>query len=186
MKPIAMLLCVAAILAACGLGGTREADRYFILEASAPADGRTIHRDVRALPTTAASFYDTQSIAYSREPGTRAYYQFNHWTERPQSAIHALLASRFPAGDAQPRLILETHVVEIYHDAAAPPGTAHITVSATLVEPESRATIARRTFTRSAPSASYDAAGAVRAFDTALGSLLDDIAAWVEVEGKPR
>jgi ABC-type uncharacterized transport system auxiliary subunit len=185
MKRIAMIL-VSAMLSACaGIGGTREADRYFILEASTPApDPASIRRDVRALPTTAASFYDTQSIAYSRETGTRAYYQFNHWTERPQRAIHALLAARFSADDAQARIILETHLVEIYHDASAPPGTAHIILSAALIDSASRATIARRTFSHSAQSASYDAAGAVRAFDAALGALLDDVVAWVETEGK--
>ena len=38
-------------------------------------------------PTTAASFYDTQDIVFSRSPGTRGYYQFGHWTERPQRVI---------------------------------------------------------------------------------------------------
>jgi len=85
MKRAGILL-AAAIVAGCALGA-READRYLILETPASATPAATRGDVRAMPTTAAAFYDTQSIAFSREPGTRAYYQFNHWTERPQRAI---------------------------------------------------------------------------------------------------
>lgn len=182
MKRAATLL-VAIAIAGCVPFGAREADRYFVLEAASPPYGAAhgaVRRDVQVAPTTSASFYDTQSIAYSREPGTRAYYQFNYWTERPQRAIHAQLESRLPADAAKATLLLETRVDEIYHDALVPPGTVRIAITAALVDQASQAVIARRTFTRSAPAASYDASGAVRAFDEALGALIDDIVAWVD------
>lgn len=174
----AAILLGAALAAGCGAIGTREADRYFLLEAAAPATPIASRRDVRALPTTAASFYDTQSIAFSREAGTRAYYQFNHWTERPQRAIHAQLAARFPADDGKARLLLETHLDEIYHDAATPPGAARISLTAALVDRSTRATIARRAFSRAVPAPSHDAPGAVRALNEALGAVLGDIETW--------
>jgi cholesterol transport system auxiliary component len=180
MKRAGILL-AAAIVAGCALGA-READRYLILETPASATPAATRGDVRAMPTTAAAFYDTQSIAFSREPGMRAYYQFNHWTERPQRAIHVQLASRFSADEPHARLVLETHLDEIYHDAAVPPGTSRIVITATLVDAASRAAIARRTFVHSAPATSYDAPGAVRAFDVALSALLDDVMAWVDTE----
>ncbi len=131
-------------------------------------------------PTTSSSFYDTQDIVYSRAPGTRAYYQFNHWTERPQRAIHAQLASRLSTDAAKGGLVLDTRVDEIYHDALDSPGTAahHDSPRSSSIR-RARAVLARRTFNRSAPAASYDASGAVRGFDEALGSLLDDIVTWV-------
>ncbi len=137
-------------------------------------------------PTTAASFYDTQDIAFSRAPGTRAYYQFNRWTERPQHGIHAQLAARFGGAGAKGAIRLDTHLEEIYHDAAQEPGTARITVAAELVDPATRAVLARRTFTRSAPAASYDAPGAVRGFNQALAALIGDIEGWVEAETRPK
>ena len=178
----AAMLVAAALAAGCGAISTREADRYFLLEAAAPAPAAAAaaRREVRALPTTAASFYDTQSIAFSREAGTRAYYQFNHWTERPQRAIHAQLAARFPADDGKARLLLETHLEEIYHDAATPPGTARLSLTAALVERSTRATIARRAFTRSVPAQTHDAPGAARALNEALGALLAELEGWVE------
>jgi cholesterol transport system auxiliary component len=168
--------CAALLLAACVSTGTGEAERYFILDAPAGAKAAAI---VRVAPTSAAAFYDTQDIVYSRAPGTRAYYLYNHWTERPQRAIHAQLAARLDAPNA--RLVLHTHLEEIYHDAAARPGTAHIILTARLVDPGGTV-LARRTFSQAAPAASYDAAGAVQGFRQALGALLDELAVWAEAE----
>lgn len=173
----ATVLLSALFVAACAAQGPREPERFFILEA---APGVQATSAVEVPPTSAASFYDTQDIAYSRMPGTRAYYQFNRWTERPQRAIHAQLASRFAAAKRTSRLRIDTHLDEIYHDAAQPPGTARITLSAQLFDATSRRVVARRIFTTSAPAASYDAPGAVHGFDQALGVLLDEIVAWVD------
>ena len=174
---------LAACVAACSLPGPLEPDRYFILEASVAQDAAPrAGASLAVAPTTAASFYDTQDIAYSREPGTRAYYQFNRWTDRPQRSIHRQLASRLEGGGPKGGLLLNTHLEEIYHDAAQEPGTARITIAAELVDAASRAVLARRTFTRSAPAASYDAPGAVRGFNQALAALVGDIEAWIDAQ----
>lgn len=174
-----LLACLAAVLlAGCALEGPRQPERFFILEAPA---GKRAASSVELPPTSSATFYDTQEIAYSREPGTRAFYQFNRWTERPQRALHAALAARFSDGARSGKRILNTHLDELYHDAAQPPGTARITLTAQLVDP-SRKVLARRVFTASAPAASYDAPGAVRGFDAALGSLLDEVVSWVDAQ----
>jgi ABC-type uncharacterized transport system auxiliary subunit len=47
------------------------------------------------------------------------------------------------------------------------------------MDPVQRVLLARRTFERSAPAATYDAPGAVRAFGTAVAAILDDVTAWV-------
>ena len=179
----ASVLFAAALLAGCLSPGSRDAERYFILDA---APGQRAASAVAVAAGSAASFYDTQDIVYSRAPGTRAYYQFNHWTERPQRAIDAQLAPRFEAGGRKSGLVLNTHLEEIYHDAAQPPGTARITITAQLVDATTRAVLARRSFSRSAPAASYDAPGAVQGFRQALGALLDEVVAWVDAETKLR
>ena len=75
-------------------------------------------------------------------------------------------------------LLLRTHLVELYHDAVAPPGTARATLSAELSDPAGRSLLAQRSFSASVPVATYDAAGAVQGFGQALGQLLDEVAAW--------
>jgi ABC-type uncharacterized transport system auxiliary subunit len=177
----AALLIVGVLLAGCGLQalqGTREPERYFILEA--PTGARATMA-VALPPTSAASFYDTQEMVYSRAPGTRAFYQFNHWTERPARAVHGQLASRFAEPPGGSGLVLRTRLDEIYHDAAASPGAARIKVTAWLVDP-SQSSVAEHVFVVSAPAASYDAPGAVRGFNRALGQLLDEIVRWVDAQ----
>jgi cholesterol transport system auxiliary component len=179
----ALAFVVAGLLAGCVSPGTREADRYFILEpALRAAEAPARPERVEVAPTSVESFYDTQSIVFSRTRGTRGYYQFNHWTERPQVAIHKALASRLEAGGQKSRLVLRTHIEEIYHDASSQPGAARIAITAQLFDPAGRALLARRTLSRAVPAASYDAPGAVQGFRQALGLLLDDVAAWVEAE----
>jgi ABC-type uncharacterized transport system auxiliary subunit len=177
---------LAACVAACSLPGPREPDRYFVLDAGVSPEAKRSSVPLVVAPTSAASFYDTQDIAYSRAPGVRAYYQFNRWTERPQRGIHGQLASRFDGGGPAGGLRLNTHLEEIYHDASEQPGTARITITAELVDPVNRAILARRTFTRSAPAAAYDAPGAVRGFNLALAALIGDIEAWVGAEATPK
>ncbi len=178
-----IVLSLAAWLAGCAVMGERQPHRYYLLE---PRPAAVMPRSgaISPAPTTAASFYDTQDIVFSRSPGTRGYYQFSHWTERPQRVIQGELAARYLPG--QGGYILATHLVEIYHDAAAAPGAARITVTAELIESTHRTPVARRTFTREAPAAAYDAAGAVAGFDAATGSVLDDIVEWADREAAAR
>lgn len=198
MKPLLMAFLVM-LAAGCASPGSREAQRYFVLEVppgGAPAAGAARAASLVVTPTSASSFYDTQRMVYSRSPGTRAYYQFNGWTESPARQIHELLLSRLDGSGAfrnvataasgvRGDLVLNTRIEEIYHDAAGAPGSARITLSAELVDPARGALLARRTFSRAAPAAAYEAHGAVQGFGVALGALLDEVVIWVN-EVAPR
>jgi cholesterol transport system auxiliary component len=184
MKNVLVLL-LAAFVAACSAPGPREPDRYFILDAGAVTDAKPrAGAPLFVAPTSTSSFYDTQDIAYSRSPGTRAYYQFNRWTERPARSIHRQLAARLGGGSPREALRLDTHLEEIYHDASSEPGTARIALAAELVDAASGAVLVRRTFARSAPAASYDAPGAVQGFNQALAALMADVRDWVDTEAQ--
>ncbi len=189
---LAPALALAAVLAGCTGLGAAPAHRYFVLEAAPtriiPA---AMQRDAVLLvaATTASSFYDTQEIIYSRRPGERAYYQFSSWTEPPNRGLASLLAARVTLGGAfrgavettsgvRGGLLLRTHLVEIFHDAASPPGSARIALTAELSDPAGRTLLARRSFSASVPVSSHDAAGAVQGFGQAFASLLDEVALW--------
>jgi len=187
------VIALACLFAGCaGLGG-RDAHRYYVLEALEPASpAPTLKQEATLLvaPTTAAGFYDTQEIVFSPSAGTRAYYQFSSWTEPPARRLGALLVPRLERGGAfrvvaaatggvRGTLLLRTDLEEMYHDAAMPPGSVRITLTAELSDPAKRTLLARRTFVTTAPVASHDASGAVQGFRRALGTLLDEIAAWV-------
>ena len=185
-------LTFAGLLAGCSGLSAPPAHRYFVLE-TAPtrlAPG-ALQRDAMLLvaPTTASSFYDTQEIIYSRRSGERAYYQLSSWTEPPNRSLATLLTARLALGGAfrgavetassvRGSLLLRTHLVELYHDAVEAPGVARVTLTAELSDPAGRSLLAQRSFSASAPVATYDAAGAVQGFGQAFGQLLDEVAVW--------
>ena len=196
-----LLTALAAALAGCGGLSPPPAHRYFVLEvASTRITAGAMRRDAMLLvgPTTAASFYDTQEIIYSRRSGERAYYQLSSWTEAPNRSLASILAARIALGGAfrgvadtssgvRGQLLLRTHLAEIYHDAVAPPGSARVTLSAELSDPAGRTLVARRSFSASLAVSSYDATGAVQGFGQALGTLLDEVADWAaEAAATPR
>ena len=188
------LAALACALTACVSSGPREAQRFYLLEDPAASGAKAAAARSATLllaPASVSSFYDTQSIAYSRAPGMRAYYTYHSWTEPPGPRIGELLAARLERSGAfrtvasvtstvRGELVLGIHLAELYHDAADAPGSARISLSAELTDPVRRALVARRSFSASAPAASYDAPGAVRAFNQALGALLDEVSAWVD------
>jgi cholesterol transport system auxiliary component len=188
------LAALACGLAACVSSGPREVQRYYVLEdsrASAVKAETARAATLLLAPTTVSSFYDTQSIAYSRAPGTRAYYQYHGWTEPPGRRIGELLAARLErnggfttvasvTSTVRGELVLSTHLAELYHDAASAPGSSRVSLTAELTDPARRVLVARRSFSASAPAASYDAPGAVQAFNRALAALLDDVTVWID------
>lgn len=188
-------LAVMAVLGGCASFGPQEAQHYYVLEASPTAAKTVVTPRTATLlvaPTTVSGFYETQDIVYSRTPGMRAYYQLHTWAEGPGRRLSELLLMRLERagsfstvaavlGGVKGQVILGTHLAEFYHDAATVPGSVKVVVTAELTDPVRRALLARRTFERSVPAPSYDAPGAVQAFNVAVTALLDDIAAWVEV-----
>jgi cholesterol transport system auxiliary component len=192
---LAVVLILACLVAGCFSPGSRQPQRFYVLDDS-KKDFETKSPRASVLliaPTTAAGFYDTQSVAYSRAPGTRAYYHYHSWTELPARRIGELLAARLEKGagfrmvasltsQVRGELVLSTHLDELYHDAASQPGMARIAFTAELTDPLKRVVVARKSFTASAPAASFDAPGAVQGFNQALATLLDEVSAWVDAE----
>jgi len=197
---LAVGLAVAVALAGCAGAGSAPAHRYHVLEVAAatavPAAAATRKIALVVMPATTTAFYDTQEIVYSRSAATRAYYQFNSWVEPPGRLLAPLLAERLRrsgafsgvasgSGAARGELLVELHVDELYHDAATSPGRVVVAVAATLSRGGTRVLVAQKRFVATAPAASYDADGAVAAFDVAVASLLDDIAAWAVASTSP-
>jgi cholesterol transport system auxiliary component len=193
------LLALACVLTACISSGPRDVQRYYVLGDSMSSSTKVQEGRKATLllaPTAVSGFYDTQGIAYSRGPGMRAYYQYHSWTEAPGRRIDELLAARLERSRAfgtvasltsavRGDLVLNTYLAELYHDAAAEPGSARVSLTAELTDPARRMLVARRSFAASASTPSFDAPGAVQALNQALGTLLDELVVWVD-EAAPR
>jgi ABC-type uncharacterized transport system auxiliary subunit len=155
-------------------------------ETSSRTDPRGLWIDV--LP--GSSFYEATSIAYSRAPAQRAYYQFASWTEPVAQRLARIVERDLRArrgfaevgaigGGSRAELYLRIVVNDFYHDAAVEPGIARVTFSAELLDLATRRNLGRRAFSHAAPVGEADAAGAVAAFDVAVAAALDELAGWL-------
>lgn len=198
MKTAVISAALALLLGGCiniGDKSSGAAVVHYVLSDPAAATSSGPDRAADALPTllvldtTAASFYDTEQLVFSRSAGTRGQYQFARWTERPgkrfadlmrarldrQGAWHVSDAGGYVRGD----LLLDTELAEFYHDAASNPGQVRLVLRAELVDLKQRRLLGRREFVQQAPLASYDARGAAEASNVAVGRALDELAAWL-------
>ncbi len=141
------------------------------------------------LDTTTGGFYDSDQLVFSRSAGTRGQYQFARWTERPGKRFADLMRERLDrqgawritsaGGYVRGDVLLDTELVELYHDANSEPGQMRLVLRAELVDLKLRKLLGRRVFEQSAPLATFDAAGAAQASSQAVGYALDDLSAWL-------
>lgn len=188
--PRRLALSMLLLVAACATGQPR---RYFILvedPVAAPAATAAARGSIAVASTVAAAFYDTTDIAFSKSPGTRAYYREASWTEPPADTVGRLLLATIAADGAfemvsvatsgvRTDLLLNTVLLDLHHDAATAPGSARVELAAELIDLRSHALVARRTFSAQAPAPSFDAAGAVAGLRSATIAALREIDAWV-------
>lgn len=203
MKTALSLMAIVLALGGCvnfGQNANTPAVVYYVLDdagsaaaapASAPADARegSYVPTLLVLDTTAGGFYDTDQLVFSRSAGTRGQYQFARWTERPGKRFAELLRARLDrlggyrvvssGGAVRGDLMLDTRLVEFYHDATREPGQVRLVLRAELVELKQRKLLGRHTFEQTVPLTTYDAAGAARASSQAVGRVLDDLSAWL-------
>lgn len=167
--------------------------RAAALEDSGPLPGKPRAESgaptLLVLDTTTGSFYDTDQLIFSRSPGTRGQYQFARWTERPGKRFADLMRARLDhqgnwhvsaaGGYVRGDMLLDTELVEFYHDATSDPGQVRLQLRAELVDLKQRKLLGRRVFEQQVPLTTYDAAGAAQAASQAVGRALDDLTAWL-------
>ena len=191
-----LLLFVLGVLTGCvNLGEQRNAPAivYYVLSDTAPvaktvavrADAPTL----LVLDTTTTGFYDTDQLIFSRNTGTRGQYQLARWTERPGKRFANLMRTRLDqqntwrvsaaGGYVRGDVLLDTELVEFYHDATQNPGQVRLELRAELIDLKNRTLLGRRVFTQTVPLLTYDAAGAAKASDQAVSRTLDELSTWL-------
>lgn len=203
MKAGLSLVALSLVLAGCvNIGEKSEipAVVYYVLQdasleeaaplrAEVPQSGMESAPTLLVLDTTAGGFYDTDQLVFSRSVGTRGQYQFARWTERPGKRFADLMRERLDrqgkwrvtaaGGYVRGDVLLDTELVEFYHDASSEPGQMRLVLRAELVDLKQRKLLGRRVFEQSAPLATFDADGAAEASSQAVGRALDDLSVWL-------
>ena len=141
------------------------------------------------LDTTTSRFYSSEQLVFSRHAGTRGQYQFARWTERPGKRFADLMRARLnqhsawrvsaAGGHVRGDMLLNTELIEFYHDAASSPGQVRLELRAELVDLKQRTLLGRRIFLQTTPLATYDASGAALASNLAVSRALDELTAWL-------
>jgi cholesterol transport system auxiliary component len=195
MKTGLSLVALALALTGCvNLGESSKAPAvvYYVLNDAAPvpaAAAPAAAPTLLVLDTTTGSFYDTDQLIFSHSADTRGQYQFARWTERPGKRFADLMRTRLDrqgvwhvgsdGGYVRGDMLLDTELVEFYHDATSNPGQMRLVLRAELVDMKQRKLLGRRVFEQQVPLASYDAAGAAQAASLAVGRALDDLTGWL-------
>ncbi|MFZ3042085.1 MAG: ABC-type transport auxiliary lipoprotein family protein [Thiobacillus sp.] len=196
MKSALVLAALSLLLTGCvNLGEKTKipAVVYYVLNDPVPAtDPAPLRADaltLLVLDTTTGSFYDTDQLVFSSSAGTRGQYQFARWTERPGKRFADLMRTRLDrqgawnvsaaGGYVRGDMLLDTELVEFYHDAASEPGQMRLVLRAELVDLKQRALLGRRVFEQQVPLTTYDAAGAAQAANLAVSRALDELSAWL-------
>jgi len=196
MKPGLILVALTLMLTGClNLGARTDTPGvvyYMLDDPTHPAVATPVRADaptLLVLDTATGGFYDTEQLIFSRSPGTRGQYQFARWTERPgkrfaelmrvrldrQGAWHVSAAGGYVRGD----MLLDTELIEFYHDAVSQPGQVRLVLRAELVDLKQRKLLGRRVFEQQVALATFDAAGAAQASSQAVSQALDELTAWL-------
>ena len=178
-------------------GGGKDAAEivYYVLEdagrQATPPSSQPAERVLVLVDTYAGAFYDTDGMAFSKQPGTRGYYQFARWSERAGKRFSDLLLNRLEmektysavastSSNVRGDLLLTTDIVEFFHDANQQPGAARMELRAELVDLKTHSLVARKTFSQSVAATSFDAAGAHKALNQAATQTLNDMLDWLK------
>ena len=197
MKSHLILFCLL-LLSACSLSGPRQAATWYVLEdlgSATPTAKPAWPGTLLLRESDAATFYQSNTMAYSRAPGTRGYYQYARQTELPAPRIAQLIRQRLeqsgqfaavaPLGaGVEGAYQLNTRLLDLYHDASQVPGEVKLLLEFELVRRSDAHLLAHTRIETRAAAPSHDARGAAQGANVALTQALDRLTAWLA--GLPR
>jgi len=141
-----------------------------------------------AAPQAAAGF-DTRRILYQRRAQQLEYFAHAEWIDTPARMLAPLLVAAIEASGAFRAVVpapsaaagelrLDTEILRLQQEFAAPPSRVRFTLRATLVDAATRRVLAAREFDASVVSTSEDAYGGVVAAHRAVQQVLRELAGY--------
>jgi cholesterol transport system auxiliary component len=196
MRPVAAALAVV-ILGGCLGGQGAPPTTYFVMadltpaSVPAPSGVAVVPRTLAVSGTAGDAFYDVENLVFSRAAGSRAYYQFAAWTDRPSRRVATLVERRLESrkyfvsvssitAGVSADVLLNVIVEELFHDLAVKPPVVRVQLAGEVVDWRTRTLMGRRSFAVAVPVAQDDAKSAVDAINRGVSQLLDELVPWVE------
>jgi len=190
----ARLLLVAAcmtLMASCSLlpkATPVELHRYTLDWPPAPKAFAAGGPVILVAPVTARTELASQRMAYRRTPHEIAYYSRSQWATPPAEVLGPLVVDALEASGrfqsvvqagspAAANIRLDLVLEQLHHDVASDPGAVHLRLRGQLLSLDTGQVLATRQFAYTA-SAQNNAKSASRAWNSLLGLLLADVAAF--------
>ena len=194
MKRLAVTMLVMLLTGCLGGKGAPPVTYFVMTDLGKPAPsvpGPVITRSLVVAGGAEDAFYDAENLVYSRVPGSRAYYQFAAWTDRPSRRVAALTERRLDArghfasvaaitAGVNADLLLNVNLAELYHDVSVKPAVVRIRIIGEIVDWKARVLVGRRSFAVAVPVGNADAKSAVDAINGGVTLILDELVPWVE------
>jgi cholesterol transport system auxiliary component len=143
-----------------------------------------------AVPNAPAGL-DTARIALSRSPVSLDYFADAEWTDRVPLLVQSAIVDGFEGSRVVPAVgrdsaglradfIIETDIRDfsaVYDSPSGPPRVS-VALNVKLIKIPERRIIAQTSITRRQPAAANAVAEIVRAFDVALGAVVEEVVRW--------
>lgn len=187
-----VLLAVLA-LAACTLPQDKSPPpQTYVLEVGSFAPPRTPRSSGKTLLVTvpkAAPGFDSNRIAYTREPLKLDYYSNSVWSDTPAKMLLPVLVRAFegtgafravvsPPAPALANMRVDVDVIRLQQEFLTQPSRVRFTARIKVVDMKSGHVLGTRVFEALEPAPSEDAYGAAQAANAAVRKVLGDMIAF--------
>jgi len=133
--------------------------------------------------------FDSQRIAYTREPPKLDYYNNSVWSDTPAKMLSPLLVRAFEATGAFKAVVsppspvladlrVDVDLIRLQQEFMIPPSRVRLTTRIKVMDMKSGHVLGTRIFEAVEPSPSEDAYGGAQAANAAVQKLLDEMTAF--------
>ncbi|WP_127470697.1 ABC-type transport auxiliary lipoprotein family protein [Thiomicrorhabdus aquaedulcis] len=141
-------------------------------------------------PVRSNSFDNREFLVFAKQDNTRGTYQYAQWSEKPSRRLDELIFSTLEhsnvyqtlaplSADVVAQHLLVSELLEFYHDATNSPGLVTIKMRFSVYDQTQHALLARQTFTTQHGLDQFNAQGAAKAFNVAVGQQLYQLTKWL-------
>ncbi|MBL8260251.1 MAG: membrane integrity-associated transporter subunit PqiC [Candidatus Competibacteraceae bacterium] len=186
----AIWMLVGALAAGCSLPGDKsEPPQTFLLDVGAldaPPARRPTGKTLLVATPKAAPGFDSNRIAYTREPLKLDYYLNSVWSDTPAKMLLPVLVRAFegagafsavvsPPSPAVPDLRVDLDIIRLQQELMSKPSHVRLTVRLKVIDTRSGRVLGARVFEAVESTPSEDAYGAARAANAAVQKLLGEM-----------
>lgn len=161
----------------------------YLLEVSAftpPPARRSSNKILLVTVSKEAAGFDSNRIAYTREPPKLDYYKDSVWSDTPAKMLLPILVRAFegssafkavvsPPSPVLANLRVDVDVIRLQQEFMTAPSRVRLTIRTKVVEMKSGHVLETRLFEAVEPAPSENAAGAARAANAAVQKILSEV-----------